>query len=1396
MPALYNDMNKENIVKGLRKAKPAPDFSKIHKQWNNKLQKGKAISKKPLTDANPFQFSHPNIPKSGKDDFFIDADAKKSILNCEGISKDNPKHRVTIADTRRNSLKTQIPRASFLTKERSSLYSKPLNKSVLSKPSIQPSPLARKVNVPKPTSIAKSPARVKQQSQGFEFKDFTVDDDALESILNCKGIPLAAETLKLSSQYGPCKSNRVKGRIVPYQGSVARLSQNGRRTQFDSTSNSLAAKKQRWSIYSRDSFSAKPDLMTWLKELNGQPAPKRNSLYTKPNAGNTTLRTNSTSDFTIPTVTQPRNSFYSQAKNNTARKNLPDIEQSGPSEGNNFSLKFDKTLVGYQGDSSDIKFASSNSDVDDHQLFTTPMKNRLTVQTNESTVKSILKKKVDVKSVQKEVDKTCLSLQTKAGANTPLRTPLRFSAYARNQRLLGLPLPKENRYETLGEHITAPQPLTTDEVLTPSKLLSYQSPTGGVTAEEMLSTVKRVRWADTLKEQVEEIESTCTITLPPAEKPTTSMTDEVPVTTSQCTDVTATSNDVSNSHDMKKNTHTVSPKPIENLSWGSILSADKDKPSALRNLSGQFNNTVSAVETSLIEIVDVTKQTLKPPNPTSKTLKTSRKNKNRNSILERIYGDGIAFAPDDTLDETKMNTITNSAIKSRPTPALDKKLVDELTSSKNDSEEEGEDYFDFYSSNTSLQPFQSTMLATPSTVEVEYKEPLLMDFTPLNESSVSIPNAPCRSAKAKARTPYKQAMLDYLDKMLGLPKTNDMHDCTIVAQETVDSGVSEKVDNDSQNDHLSSVQHKHSSYEHAFAAIESLAPINSAQTLVTSQQAPVTSPQAFVTSPQAFVTSPQAFVTSPQAFVTSPQAVVTSPQAVVTSPQAFVTSPQAFVTSPQAVVTSPQAVVTSPQAVVTSPQAVVISPQAVVTSPQAPVTSPQAPVTSQFDTVADNRHQTNEVKLTQNVSQEVSRSSTISHSPPSHAISFYSPSSRTTSCDSPANRISTAWDFPARQTDAVCCTTTCQSPAEMSLVTSPSGLVNILSPSMRKFPDYPFSNPTFTGDFSKMFLDADKKSRRRSDFTSVDGVSVLKPASFQLNSLHLNEEKKKTNDTTSHKKSEILSTQSSARSIGDMLKPSILSASLNNSSATLTRGNNRESISCVTSASSHPLFGAKAFFANDFQVGTDVTYNDSSIYEDVTDMCVVFSKPFNEHKPGDTSQKIENMKQEQKKTDILSHLPNIETADTVELMEKSSKRLNSSNQNLSDSSVFIGPLPVDNRTVCRSTPLKNNVKIGLNSAFRRVPPTCNIFPRVHTSLPRMETSTEMLTLRHLAAAIEKYQRQRSSMLDAEISLYSKFGEISERFGKRKTTLRDGATCALATLLTHGDDMHFVPVDAS
>lgn len=1372
MPALYNDMNKENIVKGLRKAKPAPDFSKLHKQWNNKLQKGKAISKKPLTDANPFQFSHPNIPKSGKDDFFIDADAKKSILNCEGISKHNPKHRVTIADTRRNSLKTQIPRASFSTKQRSSLYSKPLNKSVLSKPNIQPSPLARKVNVPKPTSIAKSPARVKQQSQGFEFKDFTVDDDALESILNCKGIPLAAETPKLSSQYGPCKSNRVKGRIVPYQGSVARLSQNGRRTQFDSTSNSLAARKQRWSIYSRDSFSAKPDLMTWLKELNGQPAPKRNSLYTKPNTGNTTLRTNPTSDFTIPTVTEPRNSFYSQIKNDTARKNLADIGQSGPLEGNTVSLKFDKTLVGYQGDSSDVTFASSNSDVDDHQLFATPMKNRLTVQTNESTVKSILKKKVVVKSVQKDkgVDKTSLSLQTKAGANTPSRTPLRFSAYARNQRLLGLPLPKENRYETLGEHITAPQPFTIDDMSTPSKLLSYCSPTGGVGAVEVLSTVKRVRWADTLSEQTEEIESTCTITLPPVEEPTTSMTDEVPATTSHCTDVTATSNDVSNPHDSKRNTHTASPKRIENLSWGSILSTDKDKPSALRNLSGQFNNTVSAVETPLIEIVGFTKQTLKLPNPTSETLKNSRKNKNRNSILERIYGDGIAFAPDDTLDETKMNTVTNSAIKSRPTPALDKKLIDELTSSKNDSEEEGEDCFDFYSSNTSLQPFQSTMLATPSTVEVEYKEPLLMDFTPLNESSVSIPNAPCRSAKAKARTPYKQAMLDYLDKMLGLPKNNNMHDCTIVSQETVDRDVSEKVENVFQNDHLStkegdeisSVQHKHSSYKGAFAAIEPHAPIN----------------------------SPQALVTSPKAFVTSPQALVTAPQALVNPPQAFVTSPKAL-----------------------------------VTSLRAPFTSPQAPVTSQFDTTANILHQllgksiilpviqqnekaltnakyqniqSNEVKLTQNIShlkvQEVSRSSTTSHSPPSHTVSFYSPSSRTTSCDSPANRITTACDAPARQTDPVCHTTTCQSPAEMSLVTSPSGLVNILSPSMRKFPDYPFSNPTFTGDFTKMFLDADKKSRRRSDFTSVDGVSVLKPASFQLNSLHSKKEEKTTDNATSHKKSQLLSTQSSARSIGCMLKPSILSASLNNSTA--TRRNNGESITCVTSASSHPLFGAKAFFANDFQVGTDVSYNDSSIYEDVTDMCVVFSKPFNEHKLGDISPKIENTKHSQKKADILSHLPNIETADTLELMEKSSKRLNSSNQNLSDSSVFIGSSTVDNRTASRSTPLKNNVKIGLNSAFRRVPPTCNIFPRVHTSLPRMETSTEMLTLRHLAAAIEKYQRQRSSMLDAEISLYSKFGEISERFGKRKTTVRDGATCALATLLTHGDDMHFVPVDAS
>ena len=91
------------------------------------------------------------------------------------------------------------------------------------------------------------------------------------------------------------------------------------------------------------------------------------------------------------------------------------------------------------------------------------------------------------------------------------------------------------------------------------------------------------------------------------------------------------------------------------------------------------------------------------------------------------------------------------------------------------------------------------------------------------------------------------------------------------------------------------------------------------------------------------------------------------------------------------------------------------------------------------------------------------------------------------------------------------------------------------------------------------------------------------------------------------------------------------------------------------------------------------------------------------------------------------------------------------------------------------------------SAFERVPPTCNVFPRIQSSINSNNASMEIQALGRLHNWLLTQQNSRNSALDAEISLYTKFGEISERFVKKVQKKRDGSTCTLKKLLNHGDE---------
>ena len=103
-----------------------------------------------------------------------------------------------------------------------------------------------------------------------------------------------------------------------------------------------------------------------------------------------------------------------------------------------------------------------------------------------------------------------------------------------------------------------------------------------------------------------------------------------------------------------------------------------------------------------------------------------------------------------------------------------------------------------------------------------------------------------------------------------------------------------------------------------------------------------------------------------------------------------------------------------------------------------------------------------------------------------------------------------------------------------------------------------------------------------------------------------------------------------------------------------------------------------------------------------------------------------------------------------------------------------------------------NFIIGRNSAFNRLPTTCNMFPKSLTLHNYQGQSKEMSQLLELCKMVfEKI----GSLLDAEISLASKFGEIGAKFGISDTRVREGSINPVANLLTHGDEMvrtFFVP----
>lgn len=144
---------------------------------------------------------------------------------------------------------------------------------------------------------------------------------------------------------------------------------------------------------------------------------------------------------------------------------------------NRDSLIFRKTLVGYQGDlpkSASTKIEMNKSITQETvDVTTTPNRPLTSSKETSSNIKSILKKKTTENQQKPSVSKPNAA---KSLRMMEIGTPIRFSAYARQQMKLGLPLPpKEVRYERAGQNITGP--------LSPKQLQTNEA--------------KSVKWADT-----------------------------------------------------------------------------------------------------------------------------------------------------------------------------------------------------------------------------------------------------------------------------------------------------------------------------------------------------------------------------------------------------------------------------------------------------------------------------------------------------------------------------------------------------------------------------------------------------------------------------------------------------------------------------------------------------------------------------------------------------------------------------------------------------------------------------------------------------------------------------------------------------------------------------------
>ena len=717
-------------------------------------------------------------------------------------------------------------------------------------------------------------------------------------------------------------------------------------------------------------------------------------------------------------------------------------------------------------------------------------------------------------------------------------------------------------------------------------------------------------------------------------------------------------------------TEFVKPKQLTkvNDSWATILGRDNIQGGVSCNLSDKFNSSFLTLASNDVASVEPKK----------------RKQKHRNSILERIYGDAITYEDDESPEPVICNASKKSTMGFgvRPFPEFGEPLVADLICFKSESDhEDASAVFAPNKDNINSGPLQSTMLNTPTQSNDE-EISMLEGITPLNHSTTEAPDAPC-----------KQLFLSASKR-----QNNDMLNCTISGgstNETKDVPVNEndkKIFNCELVAETIVSSNEQTHYESSITNI-----YNTCSNMKLSQSTHCSTDRMKDTGIDMSTFSDALKDEFKQFF---PEQKTASDIYEKTLSCSYV---QTNITN--------------------SPVAVISENLYGPMSRSLKVCNILSPSMQMFP-----KHESTTFVT-------YSRSSSMSFGD-QNGTSVLKPSTFRIPMSTSAGHINP--------------TMSSESPihrhvfGQMQLVTS----MSMTNQNNHRCPGG-FAVPPSMVNIKTNQFSANKSSAE----TDRNKKSVLKPSMLFS--------QKRTSDDVPTLSSQLDCTPQSDNRLIVPYQRDCISSFSKQSNHKLSFPDRADQISTFSSRS-RQLF-EKVDSEGNNESSINETSDESSVFEDDndTDICRVFSKP-------------DFVTKSVYHTFTPQTFPN--TCVTTSGSQQAHQ--NSDSRNLPEqTSTLLGVSVSGSHTPS---------KIGAHGAFRHIPATCNIFPKVYTQIVRTELSTEMKDLHAIVSKLDQEQRY-SSVLDAEISLYSKFAEISERFGKKVFSGRDGAKNILSELLTVGDD---------